>query len=162
MKSRSFGTAGRPTGLKRLKELEVENARLERIVADQTLEMATLREVSREIDEPGESAPEAGMLSSCHAGRAGQAARIGVGSKLAASEAERLAGDCVPSEAFARIRCSRSIKQEPKASDQREPGHGRSRLEWTKFRRPDSPPRGTSTRISRSRLAVSCTKPNPP
>jgi putative transposase len=33
--------------VKRLKELEVENARLKRIVADQTLEMAALREVSR-------------------------------------------------------------------------------------------------------------------
>ena len=33
--------------VKRLKELEVENGRLKRIVADQTLEMAALREVSR-------------------------------------------------------------------------------------------------------------------
>jgi putative transposase len=33
--------------VKRLKELEVENARLKRIVADQTLENAALREVSR-------------------------------------------------------------------------------------------------------------------
>ena len=33
--------------VKRLKELEVENARLKLIVADQTLEMAALREVSR-------------------------------------------------------------------------------------------------------------------
>jgi transposase len=33
--------------VKRLKELEIENARLKRIVADQTLEMAALREVSR-------------------------------------------------------------------------------------------------------------------
>src|SRR5438270_993503 len=34
-------------GVKRLKELEIENARLKRIVADQTLENAALREVSR-------------------------------------------------------------------------------------------------------------------
>jgi putative transposase len=33
--------------VKRLKELEVENARLKRIVADQTLEVAALREVNR-------------------------------------------------------------------------------------------------------------------
>jgi len=33
--------------VKRLKELELENSRLKRIVADQTLEMAALREVSR-------------------------------------------------------------------------------------------------------------------
>jgi putative transposase len=33
--------------VKRLRELELENARLKRIVADQTLEMAALREVSR-------------------------------------------------------------------------------------------------------------------
>ena len=33
--------------VKRLKELEVENARLKRIVADQTLEMAALRDLSR-------------------------------------------------------------------------------------------------------------------
>jgi putative transposase len=33
--------------VKRLKELEVENTRLKRIVADQTLENAALREVSR-------------------------------------------------------------------------------------------------------------------
>jgi putative transposase len=33
--------------VKRLKELEVENARLKRIVADQTLEVAALKEISR-------------------------------------------------------------------------------------------------------------------
>src|SRR5205807_7356668 len=33
--------------VKRLKELEVENARLKRIVADQTLEVAALKEVSK-------------------------------------------------------------------------------------------------------------------
>ena len=33
--------------VKRLKELEVENARLKRIVADQTLEVAVLKEISR-------------------------------------------------------------------------------------------------------------------
>ncbi len=33
--------------VKRLKELEAENARLKRIVADQVLEVAALREVSR-------------------------------------------------------------------------------------------------------------------
>ena len=33
--------------VKRLKELEIENARLKRIVVDQTLENAALREVSR-------------------------------------------------------------------------------------------------------------------
>jgi hypothetical protein len=32
---------------KRLKELEVENTRLKRIVADQTLEVAALKEISR-------------------------------------------------------------------------------------------------------------------
>ncbi|MEA2230446.1 MAG: putative transposase [Solirubrobacteraceae bacterium] len=34
--------------VKRLKELEVENARLKRIVADQVLEVAALREISKE------------------------------------------------------------------------------------------------------------------
>jgi putative transposase len=33
--------------VKRLKEIEVENARLKRIVADQTLEVAALKEISR-------------------------------------------------------------------------------------------------------------------
>src|SRR5438270_7027049 len=33
--------------VKRLKELEVENQRLKRIVADQTLEVAALKEISR-------------------------------------------------------------------------------------------------------------------
>jgi hypothetical protein len=33
--------------VKRLKELEVGNARLKRIVADQTLEVAALKEISR-------------------------------------------------------------------------------------------------------------------
>ena len=33
--------------VKRLQELEIENARLKRIVADQVLEVAALREVSR-------------------------------------------------------------------------------------------------------------------
>jgi hypothetical protein len=33
--------------VKRLKELEVENARLKRIVADQTLHIEALKEVSR-------------------------------------------------------------------------------------------------------------------
>jgi putative transposase len=33
--------------VKRLKELEIENARLKRIVADQTLEVAALREISK-------------------------------------------------------------------------------------------------------------------
>jgi putative transposase len=33
--------------VKRLKELEVENARLKRIVADQTLEVAALKEIAR-------------------------------------------------------------------------------------------------------------------
>ena len=33
--------------VKRLKELEVENARLKRIVADQTLENAALKEIAR-------------------------------------------------------------------------------------------------------------------
>jgi putative transposase len=33
--------------VKRLKELEVENARLKRIVADQTLEVAALKEISK-------------------------------------------------------------------------------------------------------------------
>jgi putative transposase len=33
--------------VKRLKELELENTRLKRIVADQTLEVAALKEISR-------------------------------------------------------------------------------------------------------------------
>ena len=33
--------------VKRLKELELENARLKRIVADQTLEVAALKEISK-------------------------------------------------------------------------------------------------------------------
>jgi putative transposase len=33
--------------VKRLKELEVENARLKRIVADQTLEVAALKEIAK-------------------------------------------------------------------------------------------------------------------
>lgn len=33
--------------MKRLKALEIENSRLKRIVADQTLEVAALREVNR-------------------------------------------------------------------------------------------------------------------
>ena len=33
--------------VKRLKELEIENARLKRIVADQTLEIAALKEISK-------------------------------------------------------------------------------------------------------------------
>jgi putative transposase len=33
--------------VKRLKELEIENGRLKRIVADQTLEVAALREISK-------------------------------------------------------------------------------------------------------------------
>jgi transposase len=33
--------------VKRLKELELENSRLKRIVADQTLEMAALKEISK-------------------------------------------------------------------------------------------------------------------
>jgi putative transposase len=33
--------------VKRLKELEVENGRLKRIVADQTLEVAALKEIAR-------------------------------------------------------------------------------------------------------------------
>ena len=43
--------------VKRLKELEVENARLKRIVADQALENSALREVSRETGEPVQAAP---------------------------------------------------------------------------------------------------------
>ena len=44
--------------VKRLKELEAENARLKRIVADQVLENQALREVNREIGEP--AAPTTG------------------------------------------------------------------------------------------------------
>jgi hypothetical protein len=33
--------------VRRLKELEVENARLKRIVADQTLEVAALKEIAK-------------------------------------------------------------------------------------------------------------------
>ncbi len=43
--------------VKRLKELEAENARLKRIVADQVLEVAALKEVGRETGEPVASAP---------------------------------------------------------------------------------------------------------
>ena len=43
--------------VKRLKELEAENARLKRIVADQVLENQALREVNREIGEPAAPAP---------------------------------------------------------------------------------------------------------
>jgi transposase InsO family protein len=43
--------------VKRLKELEAENARLKRIVADQVLEVAALREVSKETGEPVAPAP---------------------------------------------------------------------------------------------------------
>ena len=39
--------AMRPEDVVRLKELEKENARLKRIVADQALDVAMLREVSR-------------------------------------------------------------------------------------------------------------------
>ena len=41
---------------KRLKELERENARLKRIVADQALDIDALREVAKETFEPGTSA----------------------------------------------------------------------------------------------------------
>lgn len=37
----------KPDDVKRLKELEVENAKLKRIVADQTLHIAALTEVSK-------------------------------------------------------------------------------------------------------------------
>ncbi len=43
--------------VKRLKELEVENARLKRIVADQSLEVAALKEIARGIGEPAASTP---------------------------------------------------------------------------------------------------------
>jgi putative transposase len=43
--------------VKRLKELETENARLKRIVADQTLHIAALNEVSKGIGEPVATAP---------------------------------------------------------------------------------------------------------
>ncbi|MDX6705762.1 MAG: putative transposase [Solirubrobacteraceae bacterium] len=43
--------------VKRLKELEAENARLKRIVADQVLEVAALKEISKEIGELVASAP---------------------------------------------------------------------------------------------------------
>ncbi len=43
--------------VKRLKELEVENAQLKRIVADQVLKIAALKEVNGEIGEPVASTP---------------------------------------------------------------------------------------------------------
>jgi putative transposase len=43
--------------VKRLKELETENARLKRIVADQVLENQALREVARGNSEPAASTP---------------------------------------------------------------------------------------------------------
>jgi len=43
--------------VKRLKKLEAENARLQRIAADQVLENQALREVSRGIGEPAAPAP---------------------------------------------------------------------------------------------------------
>src|SRR5919108_2846418 len=39
--------------VKRLKELEAENARLKRIVADKELQIQTLKELGREPGEPG-------------------------------------------------------------------------------------------------------------
>jgi len=43
--------------VRRLKELEVENTRLKRIVADQVLEVAGLKEVAKGTGEPVASAP---------------------------------------------------------------------------------------------------------
>jgi hypothetical protein len=43
--------------VRRLKELEVENARLKRIVADQVLEVAALKEISTGTGEPVAPAP---------------------------------------------------------------------------------------------------------
>jgi len=40
--------------MKRLKELEKENARLKKIVADQAVDISILKEVSRETSEPGQ------------------------------------------------------------------------------------------------------------
>lgn len=46
----------RPEDVVRLKGLEKENSRLKRIVADQALDMAMLREVSRGNSDPGAAA----------------------------------------------------------------------------------------------------------
>jgi putative transposase len=45
---------------KRLKDLERENARLKRIVADKELEIDALREISKETGEPVAAAPSCG------------------------------------------------------------------------------------------------------
>jgi transposase-like protein len=45
---------------KRLKDLERENARLKRIVADKELEIDALREISKETGEPVAAAPSRG------------------------------------------------------------------------------------------------------
>jgi putative transposase len=46
--------------VKRLKELETENARLKRIVADKELQIEALRELGRGTGEPGPPAPRRG------------------------------------------------------------------------------------------------------
>ena len=48
--------------VKRLKELEAENARLKRIVADKELEIDALREISRELASPSRRRRAVGML----------------------------------------------------------------------------------------------------
>ena len=48
--------------VKRLKELEIENARLKRIVADQTLDIEALKEMSQGTDE---SQARAGVFVGC-------------------------------------------------------------------------------------------------
>ena len=53
----------RADDVKRLKELEVENARLKRIVADQTLEVAALKEIAKGTGEPVVPAPGCGHVA---------------------------------------------------------------------------------------------------
>ena len=57
---------------KRLKELERENARLKRIVADKELEIEALREIAGETGEPVAATPRRG-----HAAASGSASRSG-------------------------------------------------------------------------------------
>jgi hypothetical protein len=76
--------------VKRLKELEAENARLKRIVADQLLENQALREVNREIGEPAASTP--GGLDASGSSRSVAAAGVQVCRTAPFDAAARAAG----------------------------------------------------------------------
>ncbi len=78
---------------KRLKELERENSQLKKIVADQALDNAMLRELSRETSEPGEAPP--GGHVSCRAVRGVAATglrRRGTGPRHRALRPTRVSG----------------------------------------------------------------------